>query len=369
MLNESEISFQVKPALELLLQPVPFINGIKFRREVVLDSGIRADFIANIGIKNGEFELVGEVRKNLQPRYVLDAIRQVKEHCSFFIGESAYAVVVSDYISPRSAEILINQNVSFFDLAGNCRLCFAHVYIEKQGEKSKSNEKRGIKSLFGLKSSRMLRLMLSHSMRPWQVKELAARAGLSLGQVSNVRRALLDQQYAIESEEGGVKLTQPGDLLNEWQKIYGKNIVKRESGFYSLLPSDEKQQAIKVAIEEAEQNGAAVILSSLSSAHWLAPYAKSSTESFYADRKGIEILKKYLMLEPVKIGPNVVIEEPKDSFVFKEAVECAPGLKCSSAIQTYLDLYIAGEREREAAEHIKLQVLRDRWGNNFKVEI
>ena len=69
------------------------------------------------------------------------------------------------------------------------------------------------------------------------------------------------------------------------------------------------------------------------------------------------------------MGPNVIIEYPKDVFVFKEGVECAPGLKCSSAIQTCLDLYIAGEREQEAAEHIESSILRDTWNGNFKDEM
>jgi len=106
----------------------------------------------------------------------------------------------------------------------------------------------------------------------------------------------------------------------------------------------------------------------LSAARWQAPFAKSVSERFYADFKGIEILKKHLMLEVVKVGPNIIIEEPKDSFIFNEASDCAPGIKCTSEIQTYLDLYIAGEREREAAEHIESYLLKDKWNKNFKDE-
>jgi len=369
MLNEADIQFQAEPILESLLKPVPFVKGVEFEWEVTLTAERRADFIASISVGNDELMLVGEVKKNLQPRYVIDVIRQVNEYCSFISGGRAYPVVVSEYISPRSAEILIAQNISYFDLLGNCRLCFGHIYIEKMGEKSLNSERRGVKSLFGLKSSRMLRLMLSDFMRPWQVKELAAKAELSLGQVSNVRRALLDQQYAMEAEGGGIQLTQPGALLSDWQKSYKKNIVKGQNGFYSLLNGDEKHQAIKTAIKEAEQEGAAIMLSGLSSARWLAPFAKSSTEHFYADKQGFEILKKHLMLESVSMGPNVIIEEPKDYFLFKEGVECAPDLKCANAIQTYLDLYVAGEREREAAEHIESHILREKWSNKIKDKI
>lgn len=365
MLSEIEIMEQVKSAFESLLEPIPFVKGLEFSFEPLLADNRHADFIATIDAGHDKYRIVGEVKKNLQPRMAHDAIRQVRLNSSY-INETSHPLIISEYISPRTAEILIEQNISYFDLVGNCRLSFDSIYIEKSGEKSKGSDKRGVKSLFGLKSSRMLRLMLNDFVHPWQVKELAAQTKLSYGQVSNIRRSLLDQEYAIESEEGGIQLIQPSDLLNDWRKVYKKNIVSRENNFYSLLNTNEMQAAIKAVIKEAEQEGALVILNGLSSARWLAPFVKSSTESFYADKMGIEILKSYLKLETVSMGPNVIIEEPKDAFIFKEAVECAPGLKCSSAIQTYLDLYIAGGRLQEAAEHIEHHVLKDKWKNNLK---
>lgn len=365
MPNEIEIMDQVKFVFESLLEPVPFVNGLEFSFEPFLPDNRHADFIATVDARHDKYRLVAEVKRNLQPRMVHDAIRQVRMNCSY-IGGSIHPVIVSEYISPRTAEILIEENISYFDLVGNCRLSFDSIYIEKSGEKPKSSAKRGLKSLFGLKSSRMLRLMLNDFVHPWQVKELAAQTKLSYGQVSNIRRSLLEQQYAIESEEGGIQLTQPDALLNDWRKVYKKNIVSRENNFYSLLNANEMQAAIKAAIKEAEQKGALVMLNGLSSARWLAPFVKSSTESFYADKVGTEILKNHLKLEAASMGPNVIIEEPKDAFIFKEAVECAPGLECSSAIQTYLDLYIAGGRLQEAAEHIEHHVLKDKWKNNLK---
>lgn len=365
MLNEHEIIEQIVPALESLLKPVPFVKGLEFSFEPLLPDNRHADFIAIVNAGHDKYRLVAEVKKNLQPRMVHDAIRQVRLNCSY-IGESVHPLIISEYISPRTAEILIEQNISYFDLVGNCRLSFDSIYIEKSGEKPKSANKRGVKSLFGLKSSRMLRLMLSNSALPWQVKELATQSELSYGQVSNIRRSLLDQQYAMEAEGGGIQLLQPGALLNDWRVLYKKNIVNRENNFYSLLNTDEMQAAIKAAIKEAEQQKALVMLSGLSSARWLAPFVKSSTESFYADKMGLEILISHLKLETVSRGPNVIIEEPKDLFIFNEAIECAPGLKCSSAIQTYLDLYIAGGRLREAAEHIETHILRDKWKSNLK---
>lgn len=361
MENEHEILNEVKPTLEALLTPVPFINGFDLQIESKLTSGRYIDFIAELKIDNRNIKLIGEVKKVLQPRYALDAVRQVKEYCSYFIEDSAYPVVVSEYISPQSAEILTKENVSYFDLAGNCRLCFANVYIVKEGKKSKRSEKRGVKSLFGLKSSRMLRLMLSSPLKAWQVKELSDLAELSLGQVSNIRRALLDQHYAIAGEKRGIYINQPGALLDRWKRVYKKNIANHASTFYTLMPADERLSRARKAMAAAEEQMAGIMYSGLSSARWMAPFVKPTSDHFYADKLGIELLRKYLELEPVGIGPNVIIEQPKDPFIFKEVINCSQGLNCTSAVQTYLDLYVSGEREQEAAEYLEMNVLKEMW--------
>lgn len=364
MLNESELITQVEAFLETHLKLIPLVTEVEWVWEPPLAAVARADFIATFAIGGEEIQLVGETKKNLQPRQIHDVIRQVKEHIFHLPTKSAYPLVVSEYISPRTAETLVKQNISYFDLLGNCRLSFANVYIEKIGEKPKSLARRGVKSLFGVKSSRMLRLMLNNPARTWQVKQLAMEADLSFGQVSNVRRALLDQQYAMELEGKGIQLTEPASLLHDWQKVYKKNVVQGNTGYYSLLNGDERQKAIEGAFMEAEESGAQIMFSGLSAARWLAPYARAVSERFYADKSGREILKKHLGLREVDTGPNVIIEEPRDLYLFEEAIECGPGLKCTSEIQTYLDLYVSGEREQEAAGHLESHILRKKWNDS-----
>jgi hypothetical protein len=48
-----------------------------------------------------------------------------------------------------------------------------------------------------------------------------------------------------------------------------------------------------------------------------------------------------------------VISLPKDQGVLSDTVEPAPGAICTSPVQTYLDLSIAGERGEEAAQHLR----------------
>ncbi len=170
-----------------------------------------------------------------------------------------------------------------------------------------------------------------------------------------------DQQYAIEGEERGIYINQPGALLDRWKRVYKKNIVNQASTFYTLMSTEERLSRVRKAMAVAEEQMAGIMYSGLSSARWMAPFVKSTSEHFYADEVGIELLKKYLELEPAGVGPNVIIEQPKDAFIFKEAINCSQGLKCASAVQTYLDLYVSGEREQEAAEYLEMNVLKEMW--------
>lgn len=48
----------------------------------------------------------------------------------------------------------------------------------------------------------------------------------------------------------------------------------------------------------------------------------------------------------------------EDEGLFRDAVEPAPHVRCTSPVQTYLDLYVAGERGREAADHLRKEKLK-----------
>jgi hypothetical protein len=103
------------------------------------------------------------------------------------------------------------------------------------------------------------------------------------------------------------------------------------------------------------------MLASFSAAQWLAPYARTNTLYFHGDHKGLSVLQERLALSSPARGENVVISQIKDDGLFRDAVEPVPHLLCTSPVQTYLDLYIAGERGKEAAEHLREEKLK--WRN------
>jgi hypothetical protein len=87
----------------------------------------------------------------------------------------------------------------------------------------------------------------------------------------------------------------------------------------------------------------------------------SATTFFFADAAGGAAVRRHLHLEPAARGENVVIEEPQEDDVFLARIEPAPGIWCSGAVQTWLDLSASGERGREAAAHLLSERLLPAW--------
>lgn len=99
------------------------------------------------------------------------------------------------------------------------------------------------------------------------------------------------------------------------------------------------------------------MFASFSAARWLAPYARTGSQYFYVDEAGLDALRNALKLSTTAKGENVVVTLPKDRGLFRDAVETASGFVCTSPVQTYLDLAAAGERGREAADHLRQERL------------
>ncbi|MGH9494778.1 MAG: type IV toxin-antitoxin system AbiEi family antitoxin [Candidatus Sulfotelmatobacter sp.] len=218
-----------------------------------------------------------------------------------------------------------------------------------------------MREIFAPKASRILRVLFTDANRSWRVTELAERAAVSLGQVSNVRRALLDREWAsIDSQ--GLRLRKPETILDAWSSAYTPRLAA-EQDYYTLLHGKELNSAIKAAFTSLPQ-GAHLLLASFSAAQWLAPFARSAGSYFYADQLGMEALIEHLKLERASRGTNISVAMPKDDAVFIDSGEPAPGFRCTGLLQTYLDLSRAGDRGREAAEHLRKTRLEPQWSTH-----
>lgn len=356
-LKHSELAHQVEGLLRGLLDRIPFLKT-KSIQHIAESFGNQPDLWVEVEAGEKTWILVVEVKRQGQPREVRNGLLQLQRFLSQNQSKPCYGIMAAPFFSEESARLCIEAGTGYADLAGNARLSFDQVFIELQAAGNPFRVKRYLRSLFTAKAGRILRVLLTPPLRAWKVTELEAASGVSLGQVSNVRKLLLDGEWAVAGEPG-LRLSRPEDLARAWQGSYEPRTRSRETA-YTLLHGQGFEEAMRAALAEAGQ-GEHAVLASYSAARWFAPYARQATQFFYADRQGAEILRRHLQLQAVSRGENVIILEPDEDDVFSGRVEAAPGIWCSGLVQTWLDMSVAGERGGEAAEHLLQEKLLPAW--------
>ena len=350
-----------------LLRKVPVVDPASVRMHK--EPFAPYDYLFSFEIDGKPYTLIGEYKSSGQPKAVRAALQMLStaQVDRQIVG---HPVVMAPYLSSEARAVCDEAGAGYFDLEGNCRLSFANVYIERSVPTRPVLQRRDLKSLFTPKSACLLRLMLRDPAQQWRTTELSEQSGVSVGHVSNVRHALLDKEWAQVGKRG-LFLSRPDALLDAWRDAY-KPPAGETQRFYTPLHGDTLQNALKdisdPGLQQALDNvpmqlawtGGSVMLASYSAAQWQAPYARNSTQYFFADKKGLYALAGHLKLAPAAKGENVVVTLVEDPLLFHDAVPIHPQafLLCTSPVQTYLDLWVSGERGREAAEHLRSELFK-----------
>lgn len=305
------------------------INGVKISEQPIL-----------IGIA---------CKPNGQPRIIKKAL----EHLQGWAGERQQRVplLVAPYLAPDARRLLIEAGCNYADLAGNARLQFEQVYIERESATIPKQIGRELRSIFMPKSALVLRALLGQVGREWKLADLAVETGVSLGQLSNVLKAL-EQRDLMERKSGSNVLTNPEPLIDEWAASYaGLRGATRQ--YYTTLSGKKLDSMLRDALHYDLGSANNLVLSSYSAANWISPFARQATTYLLAQRESIKAVEERLSLQRVEKGGNVSITVPDDPGTFYGCFEPAPGFFTTSPLQTYLDLLTSGERGHEAAQHLR----------------
>lgn len=291
--------------------------------------------------------LLVQIKNNGQPRLARLAVYELKERLG---GKpEAYGIFIAPYISPAAGKICEDAGIGYLDLAGNCLLSFETIYIRQNGAPNPKIQKRDLRSLYSPKAERILRAMLNDPQRIWKTAELAQAVDVSLGQVANVKKILLNREW-VRVQPDGMRLGNPDALLNEWAQSY--NFQRNQViDCYALaeIPEIEAQLA-----EICQQIEARYALTGFSSAARIAPMVRYQKASAYVDGD-IDMLIKTLEWKPVPSGANISLLLPYDEGVFYNT-RIVDEIMIAAPLQTYLDLQYYRGRGQEAAQAIRKEM-------------
>lgn len=334
-----------RQAIEGILTTIP---GVKLEWDIYAQSDQPqltklADFTVTVKANHREDTLVVEFKSQGHPRQLREAIDQLLRfrHRS---NRADYLVVAAPFITSEGAKVCQEENVGYYDLAGNCRLIFGNYFVERSGRPNPFRKDHvGASNLYGPKSERVLRVLFDG--QEWKVVPLAEHAHVSTGTVSIVRNLLLEREWAKEAP-GGLKLTQPEKLLADWATAW-KRRRETPKTYFTLKPLAEIETAMA---KLADQHQVQFALTGTAGAWRVAPMTRYNRTQVYWDGDP-EQLAAGVGLKQTDTGANVHVFAPRDEGVFF-GKHIAEGVPVVSSLQLYLDLQRDPARGEEAAEHL-----------------
>lgn len=348
MQTESE---NFKDAFVSVLNAIPFIKVQSFQNEAQIDE-LRADAIVSILVQGKPKSLFLEYKSNGEIRHVRNAILSLERYIQD--SPNGYGVLIAPYISQESANLLAQHNTGFVDLAGNCMLVFDGVFIERSGYKNLTRRRSRLRTLYSPKASRILRILLVNPRRSWRLEELAEEATVSIGLVSNVKRALQDREW-ITHERSSLMLTQPERLLREWSENYS-NEKNETSGYYAEGSLSEIELRLTAV---AAKFGVKCALTGFSAATRLSPMVKYNRAMAYCSKISNDMARE-AGLKEVDSGANIMVLKPYDVGVFY-ACEEIDGVPVVSTVQAYLDVNRLRSRGEEAGRALLERRIKPSW--------
>lgn len=209
--------------------------------------------------------------------------------------------------------------------------------------------------VFALKSTRLLRLLLSRRDALWTQAELTERSGLSRGLVSRLVRSLVADDFLIpvtpatRQQAGTWRLIDHDRLLDGWATADDWH-ARAEVQQYSVLASNAGALASEVREKlHGDREEDAPAFTQWFAASLRHPYTDSPVVSVYVRRPAEFSLR---FARPVSNGGNLWVIVPKDDGVFQETQNVG-GFRLVSDVQIYLDLLGVGQRGPEQAEALR----------------
>ena len=333
-----------------VLQRIPGIMDLRVELDRWMEN-YSADLLVSFRKQNDRKTLLVEVKSSGQPRLARIAVNrllllQLKR-------PRDYGVFVAPYISERSAEICKSNGIGYIDFSGNCWLNLDSIYIEIKGNPNRFSRKSELKSLFKPRAERILRAMLSEPGYEWSAMELAKSADVSIGQVSNVRKLLLEREW-IEDQKTGTKLIEPYQLLASWLTEYRPD----RSTIYGLYDMDSVGDIESTISSFCKRTETRYAFTGFSGASRYAPFITYNTVAVYMDIPQENSTE--LPFKPVTSGANIRIISPYDDGVFY-GTRSIRGQSVVSPVQCYLDLKDEKARGEEASEALLEQVIKPSW--------
>jgi hypothetical protein len=210
-----------------------------------------------------------------------------------------------------------------------------------------------VQNVFSPMASRVVRVFLANPKQKWSILGLSKEAQTGYGHTYRVVKTLLRMGLCRKTEENRVVAASAGELLTRWANYYDFALLNKINAYYSL---DEDLDEFVGKLSAVGECNLRYALTLQAGAALVAPHVRPANIHLYVEPETLGEWQKLLSLQLTELGGNVFLVEPYDEGVFYE-VQRTKEVCVVSNVQLYVDLYNYPARGREAAEHLRREVI------------
>ena len=348
IMKERDVVYEIVNKLPALL---PNVKIKKVSLETRLSNKTIADIIVQIEAGTLKKDIIIEVKSIGEPRLVQTSIYQLRRMGKTLPG--SYPVFAAPYVSERSREICISEDIGYLDLLGDVYLKFDSVLIDRISNKEREAERRNTRGIFAPKATRVIRGLLKDSLTNKTISELAESCNMSPAGVYFVIKELENKGYVARERNKSIKLMEPRKLLMDWAANWTVE-KNKASSFFSF--AKEPEEIISNISEAGKRLNLNYAFTGMAGASLVSPFVRYNDVWVYVSGDKESLINK-LDLRPVTSGANVVILDAYDEGVFTNARKIR-GVNVVSDIQLFVDLYTYPSRGQEQAERLLEKVIK-----------
>jgi hypothetical protein len=303
-------------------------------------------------IELGGVTFVVEWKGSGETALVSSAAEQVKQHASA-VGGHAIPLVAVPFMGPTGRQRCEENGVAWLDLSGNARIIAHGIRVLISGERNRFKRRGRPSSAFAPKSSRIARWLLMHPRQPSSQRELARATGMDEGYTSRIVARLEEDNLIVREDHGAIRPRDPSLLLDAWRETYSFSKHEILRGHMAARSGEGLLRQLAEDLKEKQSQHAAT---GPAAAWLLTKFAGFRLVTMYVlERPSAEFLS-YIGFREETRGENVWLVVPNDEGVFQGASD-RDGVACVHPVQAYLDLKDHPERAKEAADHLRAELL------------
>jgi hypothetical protein len=264
---------------------------------------------------SGSYSAIVEVRRSITPVEARQLFAGTLAPRVRAITGNNPIVVIAPYISPRTREVLVEQDISYVDLAGNVRLDLQNTFIEiDRVNRNPNAAPEAPPGLRGATAGRIARVLID-AIPPFGVAEVALAAASDRGYVSRVLDSLAEQALVERERRGKITGVDWPALIRARASSVELLSMRGAQGFIS---PGGVQELVRDRLRESKPRGLFAVTGSFV-ATFVAPIAPPALLVCYTTEP-VELANRLGLLSTAQ-GANVYLIDPPNDGPFDRSTE------------------------------------------------